>query len=43
VLEAREEALARGTSTVFVNGIMVSAAAAERARDLVAEAAQFSR
>ena len=43
VLEAREEALARGTDAVFVDGVMVSAAAAERARDLIANAAEFSQ
>ncbi len=43
VLEAREEALERGSGVVSVDGVVVSAAAAERARDLVADAAAFSQ
>jgi citrate lyase subunit beta/citryl-CoA lyase len=43
VLEAREEALARGSGVASVDGVMVSAAAAERARSLIANAAEFSR
>jgi citrate lyase subunit beta/citryl-CoA lyase len=43
VLEAREEALARGSGVASVDGVMMSAAAAERARSLIANAAEFSR
>jgi citrate lyase subunit beta/citryl-CoA lyase len=43
VIEAREEALARGSAVASIDGVMVSAAAAERARDLIAEATEFSQ
>ena len=43
LLEAREEALARGAGVASVDGVMVSAAATERARSLIASAAAFSQ
>ncbi len=43
VIEAEDAALSRGSGVASVDGVIVSATAAERAHALIAEAAEFSR